>query len=346
MRNNDAHFWHAANDVCLQHALQAYSDEGRQAATVRHYYYKLLSSGALRKLPQFANSGEQAYNWVSRFLTTMRDDGKFPWEAVVDNGRRASTYYWYTDLDWYAYTEASSGYKLDPWRGQKNRPEIIVEKDGLVDMVASYVSQWRIPVRSLDGFNSTTKNKALADRYGTGKHYTLLCIGDFDPSGILIPATLKTKLNQYGSYPDIRRIALTHSDTLTLPAYAAVDISLDNPHAKEFRLRYPDPNQKGYEIEALTPTQLRQKVTQAITPYIDQEAFMAAVELEKAVRKQVGKMLKKTLKGYTEQTYEQGIPDSALSLDAQLRYFLEPADYVTFLKTGHITTTKYYAEEE
>lgn len=344
---DDAMFWHADADTCIQQAIQAYIDEGRQAATIRHYYYKLLSAGVLRHLPQYENTKLRAYAWVSKLLSDARDEGLFPFEAVVDNGRRSSTYSSYDNMDWYAYIEATSGYKLDPWRGQAGRVEIIVEKDGLVDMVSSYVSDWRIPVRALDGFNSTTRSKEAANRYGSGKQYTLLCCGDFDPSGLLIPAKLKEKLNQYGSYPDIRRIVLTHTDTKSLPTYAAIAVEKDNPHAKacQWFSRYGD-NQHGYEIEALTPTQLRQKIQAAIAPYINRNAFLAAIELEKAVRKQVSASLRRALKGYARQCYREVVPESSLDLQEQLRYFLELEDYDTFLRTGKITQTRYWLPSE
>lgn len=318
MRDN-ATFWHASEDICIQRAIQSYIEEGEHAATIRHYYYKMLSSDVLRVFSQFETSKKNAYNWVSGLLTRARDNGDFPWSAVVDNGRRSKSYWSHDNFHQYISGESSSYYKLDPWRGQRYRIEIIVEKDGLVDMVASYVEQWRIPVRSLDGFNSTTKSKQAAQRYGTGRGYILFCCGDFDPSGILIPLSLKAKLNQYGSYPDIKRLALVKEDTLQLPDYAAVEVSSSNPHRTEFQRLYGK-EQKGYEIEVLSPTQLRQRVRSAIAPYINEAAFKAALDLEKAIRAQIDIRLENALKGCEEEIYINGISGIDLNLDDQLRY--------------------------
>jgi 5S rRNA maturation endonuclease (ribonuclease M5) len=301
----------------------------------------MLSSDVLRVFSQFETSKKNAYNWVSGLLTRARDNGLFPWEAVVDNGRRSETYHSYEDMGYYAWAEGNSAYKLDPWRGQACRIEIIVEKDGLVDMVARYVKKWRIPVRSLDGFNSTTKSKEAAKRYGTGKGYIIFCCGDFDPSGILIPQSLKNKLNQYGSYPDIRRLTLVKQDTLHLPDYAAVEVSSCNPHRMEFQRLY-GAKQKGYEIEVLTPTQLEQRVLNAISAHVDEEAFNAAVELEKEIRREVGSALKDALKGYAKHIQESGVPDNILSLEDQLRYFLDTDRYEEFKRTGEVTIRKWY----
>jgi hypothetical protein len=340
MKDN-ATFWHASDDICIQRAIQSYIEEGEGAATIRHYYYKLLSSDVLRVFSQFETSKKNAYNWVSGLLTKARDNGEFPWEAVVDNGRRSLSYYSREDIAYYAYIEGVSSYSLDPWRGQQCRIEIIVEKDGLVDMVSSYVKQWRIPVRSLDGFNSTTKSKQAAERYGTGKGYILLCCGDFDPSGILIPQSLKAKLNQYGSYPDIQRIALTKEDTLFLPDYASVEVSDGNPHRIGFQKLYGK-KQKGYEIEVLTPSQLRQRVENAIAPYIDKNAFKAAVDLESEIKREVGDLLKGALKGYAQKIQKNGVPESVLGLEDQLRYFLAPNKYEEMKCTGEVTIKNWY----
>jgi hypothetical protein len=313
-------FLHLSDSVCLQHAMQAYIDEGRRGQTVRHYYYKLLSSGAITLLPHHQTSGTNASNYVSRLLSEARKNGSFPWDAVVDNGRRSSTYWWYTDMDEYVRTESRSGYILNPWRGQKQRLEIFVENDGLLDMVESYVDQWRISVRVAKGYSSTTINKNAANRYGTGRGWTIFYLGDFDPSGLDIERNLKDELRDLGVRPDIQRVALTQEDTYTLPDVAAVDIKTGDPRAKGFSRRYGD-DQKGYEIEALPVSQFRQKILRAIAPYIDVESFQEAVELERLVKAEAAARLEASLSDFAAEIYDNGVAGSSLALDEQLRYF-------------------------
>lgn len=313
-------FLHLADDICLQHAMQAYIDEGRRGQTVRHYYYKLLSSGAITLLPHHQTSGTNASNYVSRLLSEARKNGSFPWGAVVDNGRRSSSYWWYRDMDEYVSTESRSGYKLNPWRGQTHRIEIFVEKDGLLDMVESYVDQWRIPVRVAKGYSSTTINKNAANRYGTGRGWTIFYLGDFDPSGLDIERNLKDELRDLGVRPDIQRVALTQEDTHTLPNVASVDIKMGDPRAKGFLQRYGR-DQKGYEIEALPVSQFRQKILRAIAPYIDADAFQEAIELERIVKNQAAERLKESLSDFAAEIYEKGVDGSSLTLEEQLRYF-------------------------
>src|SRR5262249_15288419 len=130
-----ATFWHAVNNVCLRVVRQAYQNAWDTPLTVRQYYYRLLSSGALKVDPALPQSKKQAYQFVSRLLGEARDNGEIPWYMIVDNGRRASIYYPDKGLDTYMHGKAYGGYAIDPWRTQEVRPIIILEKDGLLDIV-------------------------------------------------------------------------------------------------------------------------------------------------------------------------------------------------------------------
>lgn len=334
--NNKPTFFHADKETCIQQALRAYVEEGRHAITVRHYYYKLLSSDSIT-LTTAETSKENAYNFVSRLLSEARDNGSFPFEAVVDNGRRAHSYSSFDSVSEYVWNQKRSYYRLDPWRGQRERIEIIVEKDGLLDMVARYTQHWRIPVRTVEGFSSVTRAKDLASHYGTGKHYTVLYLGDFDPSGILIQRKLKEKLNEYGSYPAFKRIALTQSDTLSLPAYSAVPVDPDSDHAKAVKWfeRYGQ-HQQGYEVETLPPTELERKILKAISPYINSEKFEAALRLEKLIRRQATLRLRDAFNGYLEAILG-GVAESSLDWGEQLAYLLTPEQHGHYVQTGNAT---------
>jgi len=155
----------------------------------------------------------------------------------------------------------------------------------------------------------------------------------------------QNKLNQYGSYPDIRRLTLVKEDTLQLPDYAAVEVSDSNPHRIEFQRLYGK-EQKGYEIEVLTPTQLERRILNAVSPYINEKAFNAAVELERDVKRDVGVALKDALKGYAKSIQKEGVSDSTLALNDQLRYFLDTDRYEELKRTGKVTIKKWYDDDE
>jgi hypothetical protein len=285
-----ATFWHAANNVCLHVVRQAYHDAWDTALTVRQYYYRLLSSGALKVDPALPQSKGQAYQFVCRLLGAARDNGDIPWYMIVDNGRRANIYYPDKGIDTYMHGKAAGGFELDPWVTQEVRPIIIIEKDGLLDVVIEIVKDWRIPVYVGQGFMSRTRSKQLADHLSDGRRYHAFYIGDFDPSGEAIEEVLRERLRSYGvQVPAWERITVTYQDSQILPSYAAVEIDTKDPRAAKFIAKYP--GSYGYEVESLSPADLQQKVQRAIRPLVNQQQFDVAVQLEQQVNLELERLL-------------------------------------------------------
>ncbi len=293
--SRQATFWHASPDVCLKAVRQAYHDAWDNALTVRQYYYRLLSSGALKVDPKQQHSKRQAYQFVSRLLGSARDDGDIPWYMVVDNGQRSSGYYDSGRLDRYMKIQEYATFTLDPWVTQDVRPILIIEKDGLLDIVVEIVKQWRIPVYVGEGFMSRTRSKQLADHLSNGNCYHVFYIGDFDPSGETIEQVLRDRLRAFGVVVTWERITVTYQDCLLLPAYASVEIDIKDTRAKAFMQKYP--GSMGYEVESLSPADLQQKILRAVTPHIDQQQFDLALKLEAHTNRELEQLLPIALKG-------------------------------------------------
>lgn len=204
-----------SDQECLSYVQQAYIDEGHMGQTSRHYYYKLLGYQAVQ-MTDHQNSAKQSYQYVCRLLVKARRKGLLPWYAVVDTARRRTSYTsWH--LQEYARAKMNSYITLDFWRGQQSKGiEIWVEKDTMMAFVNSIVSTYRIPIQVNKGYGSAATIKDAAERYGNGKGWTLLYIGDFDPSGLDIDRSLRDILRSHGSRPNIVRIALTQEDTVSL----------------------------------------------------------------------------------------------------------------------------------
>src|SRR5947207_15883407 len=85
----------------------------------------------------------------------------------------------------YAEAKMSSYITLDFWRGQEAKcVEVWVEKDTMMAFVDSIVSPYRIPVQVNRGYGSAAAIKDASERYGNGRGWTLLYVGDFDSSGV------------------------------------------------------------------------------------------------------------------------------------------------------------------
>jgi hypothetical protein len=305
---------------CLNQVSVLYKQYGT-GQTLRHYYYKLLSSGALR-LTQKENSGDNAYKFVSRILVDARENGLLPWEAIIDTGRRKFTYHSYSSLESYVRVESRSGFSLDPWRGQKRRLEVWVEKDAMAEITNSAVAALRIPVYIAKGYGSATVKNDAKERYGDGTGWTMLYCGDFDPSGMDIERELQEKLALYGSRPEVVRVTLTQEETLTLPPYAALDLKNGDSRNAAFKRKYGE-GQKRFELDVLSSAEIRERLLRAVSTYLDPDAFQAAERLERIIREEASKRLKQAMSDFGQVILSRGAPGCPLPLDEQLRYLQE-----------------------
>jgi hypothetical protein len=314
-----ATFWHDDNETCLFQVKAIYERSGL-GETLRHYYYKLLSSGAIRLLPVDASS-EQAYKWLSRILVDARERELLPWSAIIDTGRRSFRHWSYSSLESYAHAEAHSGYKLDPWRGQKKRIEVWVEKDAMANQIYQVVEPMRIPVYVAKGYSSATLKNDTRKRYGDGSGWILLYCGDFDPTGVDIERELQATLAEYGARPVVERVTLKYEETLSLPAFAALDLKERDARTPAFRAKYP--GSKGYEMDVLSTDEIQDRLLRSIGRYFDQEAFDAAIKLEEIIRREASLRLEAAMEDFSEAILSLGAPGCSLSLAEQQRYLLE-----------------------
>ncbi len=305
------------DDECLAYVQRAYVEEGRAGQTSRHYYYKLLGYHAV-ELFDHPSSSKQAYAYVCRLLVKARRRGLLSWSAVIDPGRRHTSYTsWH--LKEYAGALMRSYITLDMWRGQDGKVEVWVEKDTMMAFVDSIVSPYRIPVQVNKGYGSAAAIKDAADRYGNGKGWTLLYIGDFDPSGLDIDRSLRDILKKHGCRPNIVRIALTQEDTVSLIPNAGLSLKEKDPRRKRFVSLYGE-DQQGYEIDSLPARLLRQRIIDQLSLYVDLEEFEQVKKLERAVDSLFVNKLRGTLDDLTEAILDRGVSSLGLTLTPERQY--------------------------
>jgi hypothetical protein len=312
--------------ACLNQIWQDYEDNGRYAQMLRHFYYVLLSKDALRVPPQTgkANPGDQAYKWVSALLVEARENGDFPWEGIIDSGRRSFPRWRGTSLKLFAESCQRASYTLDPWLLQEHRIEIWVEKDDMADALDRMVEGLRIPIYVAKGYSSATIKNNARKRYGDGSRHVLLYCGDFDPSGLDIERELRDTLTAHDVHPIIERVTLTYEQTLQLPSSTAIDLKESDTRTKRFKERYP--GSKGYEMNILGARQLEAYLLAAISKYMDRAAFDEALRLERLVKQEAEKRLHNVMNGFVEAMATHGVPGCGLPLETQQHYFAGSAD--------------------
>lgn len=266
-----------------------------QPCSVRALAYQLFN----RKL--LASMGKNDTQKVSRWSTIAREAGSLPWEWIVDPTRQEQTVATWADPVAYGRAVYES-YKRNKWEAQNTHVSVWSEKGTVEGTLRPVLEKYEVPFQVLHGWAGATCvwNAARAN-LARSQNTLILYIGDFDPSGMgmsemdlpqrfarystdtpgekdLDRATVDSILEQ--GRISIRRIALTREDTLALgPAtrFPASDKKKDARH-KWFVRNY---GEGCWELDALSPNVLRDRVESAIVDVLDHQAWERYVHAEK-----------------------------------------------------------------
>ena len=145
------------------------------------------------------------------------------------------------------------------------------------------LDEFAVSFQILHGFGSATSLHDVAEESLRGERYLeILYIGDFDPSGMhMSEVDLPARVEKYGGVVDITRIALAMGDcTDALPSFNVATKQKD-PRYRWFRQNY---GQHCWELDAMNPNTLRERVRDAILSRIDIDAWEHCQAVEKAER--------------------------------------------------------------
>jgi hypothetical protein len=252
-----------------------------QPATVRSVAYKLFSEGFI------PNMSKQEVGRVSRILTGAREDDEIPWEWIVDNTRKPTWPGTYSSPMAFSRS-VSNWWRQDPWEYQDVTVEVWSEKDTVSGVLAPVLQEYAVPFRVNRGFTSATAAHDIALETNLAEKPLLaLYVGDFDPSGLYMSVVdLPQRLEKYDAnidQLDLIRIALTADDCAAMPdlSFAASEKSRD-PRYRWF-LKHTGQT-RCWELDAMDPNTLRQRVETAIREEIDFDAWERVVTTDRAVK--------------------------------------------------------------
>jgi hypothetical protein len=166
-------------------------------------------------------------------------------------------------------------YRRDRWTDQPDWVEIWSEKGTVRGTLAPVLHEYGVTLRVMHGYGSTTALYAAArETCRTEKLLTIFYVVDWDPSGLhMREVDLSRRLLRYGGNVHVIRLALTESDTRSsLPSFE-VKTKRRDPRYKWFRDRY---GSRCWELDALSPVVLRDRVERAIVDHLDEEAWNRA----------------------------------------------------------------------
>jgi hypothetical protein len=247
-----------------------------QPITVRGVCYRLFVGGHIDSM-EVKNTQK-----ISRPLVQGREDGLIPWEWIVDDSRRMEGDGHFADLEEYGRVIEKS-YRRDFWAHQDCRVIVISEKATVAGILRPVLEEYGVPFFADHGFNSTTKVHELAQEIRRDPRlHRFVYVGDYDCSGMhMSEIDLPDRLERYGAgYFELARVALTAGDGVSLMPFDA-ETKKKDPRYKWFVDHYGG---QCWELDAMNPNDLRDRVRQEIERYIDAGDWEQHKKIETAQR--------------------------------------------------------------
>jgi hypothetical protein len=247
-----------------------------QPATVRAVCYRLFTMGLITSM------SKSETNRVSSQLTWARETHAIPWEWIVDETRAPERVNAWENPAAFIETVQRS-YRRDRWSDQPEWIEVWSEKGTIRGTLAPILNAYGVTFRVMHGYGSATAvHQAAQDSQRGEKLLTVFYVGDHDPSGLhMSEVDLPRRLREYGGVVDLIRVALTEKDTRSSLPWFATETKR---HDARFRWYLTRHGSRCWELDALSPVILRERIQQAIVDRLDQDAWNRAEAVEAAER--------------------------------------------------------------
>jgi hypothetical protein len=220
---------------------------------------------------------------VSRILVEARERGEIDWSQIVDDTRAARQSPSWRDPR-QLFESAAHQYRRERWAEQPRRIEVWSEKGTVSGTLEPVLAKYGVVFRVMRGFASATVANNIAALSRTDdRPFIALYVGDRDPSGMYMSEVdLPDRIARYGGNVEIIRVAIAPIDTTSadVPSFKADSKTGDARH----RWYVKNYGTRCWELDALSPTILRERVQQAITAHIDHALWRRADEIEAAER--------------------------------------------------------------
>ena len=247
-------------------------------ASIRAVCYRLFVAGIIDSVEK-ANT-----NKVSTQLVYARENDIIPWGWIVDETREAEhVASWPSPEE--IFETAARQYRYDYWSEQPLRIEVWSEKGTVRGTLALVLDKYAVTLRVMHGHASATAVKDAADlSVASNKPFIVIYVGDRDPSGMhMSEIDLPERIARYGGAIVTTRVAIdeqdTHSDA-DVPHFLAVD-KRNDPRYRWYIANY---GFRCWELDALNPAILRDRVEDAIRVRLDLESWAHAEQVEAVQR--------------------------------------------------------------
>jgi len=255
--------------------------------TVRQIYYGLVSRQVI------ANTLRE-YKRLDRVVTRARLAGLIPFDAVVDDTRKAEKTPSWGDIQ-EIMDVAIRQYRSDWWADQPNYVEVWLEKRALRRIFYPITNSYDVHLCVGGGYQSWSELWEAKRRFESrdDQDVIILYFGDLDPSGKDMPRDIEERLETLNMFVTVKEIALTREDIeeYDLPRNPMKPEDTRNEwYLRKYGINY------AVELDALSPEILREKIKQAILEHVDLDKLLEKKERDEHDRHkngQLGKALPK-----------------------------------------------------
>jgi hypothetical protein len=246
--------------------------------SLRQVYYKFVKN-------MWCPNSDREYKKLGNALDAGRMNGLISWTAIVDMNR--SLYGTNTQDAPEQLLEGLDGkFHMDLWADQEWRPEVWVEKLGMLNVIGGICSQLRVDYYACKGYDSQTMSwqagRRMAGYIAKGQRPIIFHLGDHDPSGLDMTRDNRDRLEIFAGVPiTVVRLALNMNQVEELgPAKLPPNpAKLTDSRAEAYVLEHGD---SSWEIDALEPTYIRDLIRTNVDRLRDEEAWELSLAREVA----------------------------------------------------------------
>lgn len=271
-----------ATIVQLNRIISDYAAKGYRLS-LRQLYYQMVAR-------DLVENTLQSYKRMGDLVSNARLAGRIDWEMIEDRNRETITPPMWSSPD-QIVEAAAAQFAIDRWQDQAWHIEVMVEKAALEGVLIPVCRRLGIRFTANRGYSSSSTmyetGKRLERMSGIhGKRICILYLGDHDPSGIDMTRDVLDRLNLFsGGYQlvEVQRLALNYDQVEALHPPENPAKTTDSRAAKyiaEF-------GESSWELDAVSPEQLAQLVTEAVVSLRDEDAWQHALAAEDAMRKEL-----------------------------------------------------------
>ena len=265
-----------ANVILEEYAVQGF------VLTVRQLYYQFVARGYL------ANN-ERMYQKIIAVTSDARLAGLLDWNYLEDRTRYLRDLpHWESPKS--LLSAITDQYRIRKWDKQPYYPEVWIEKDALVGVIAAVCEANDVPYFACRGYDSLSELWVAAERLRArntlGQVPILFHLGDHDPSGIDMSRDIQDRLATFGVFPEFQRLAL-NMDQVQQYAPPPNPAKQSDSRFQRYADQYGN---ESWELDALEPSVIVALIQDALDNIRDQNAWDAAIEQEDKARGQLGQV--------------------------------------------------------